>query len=79
MAPGRNREIADDGRYSVAMPHATKDPELEKRLKAIERTRGMYAHVAPGVSLVDELIADRRVEARAEDLAEEAERRGGQD
>ncbi len=62
----------------MAMALTTKDAELEKRLAVIERTLGMYAHVAPGVSLVDELIADRRAEARAEDLAEEAERRGGQ-
>jgi hypothetical protein len=34
----------------------------------------MFAHLAPGRSMVDELIADRRAEARAEDL-EEAERR----
>jgi hypothetical protein len=72
-----DHRTAGGGRYPFGMaPHATKDAKLEKRLKAIERTRGMYAHVAPGVSLVDELVADRRAEARAEDLAEEAERRG---
>ena len=27
----------------------------------------MYAHLAPGKSMADELIADRRAEARAED------------
>jgi hypothetical protein len=27
----------------------------------------MFAHLAPGKSLADELIADRRAEARAED------------
>lgn len=31
------------------------------------QTRGMFAHIAPGVSLVDELIADRRAEAAAEE------------
>ena len=31
---------------------------------------GMFSHVAPGVSLADELIADRRAEVRAEERAE---------
>jgi hypothetical protein len=35
----------------------------------------MFAHLAPGRSLVDELIADRRAEARAEDLKEAKLRR----
>ena len=35
----------------------------------------MYAHLAPGRSVVDELIADRRAEARAEDLEAEERRR----
>jgi hypothetical protein len=30
------------------------------------RPRGILAHFAPDISLVDELIADRRAEARAE-------------
>jgi hypothetical protein len=38
----------------------------KQRCAAAERMRGMFAHVAPGVSLADELIADRRAEARAE-------------
>ena len=33
----------------------------------LRNTRGMFAHVAPGVSLVDELIADRRAEAAREE------------
>lgn len=32
----------------------------------------MYAHLAPGVSLADELVADRRAEARAEERADKA-------
>jgi hypothetical protein len=50
------------------MAHATKvtDAEVEKRLAAIEYAQGSIAHLAPGVSLVDELIADRRAETRAE-------------
>lgn len=35
--------------------------------EAARRARGMYAHLAPGRSLVDELIAERREEARRED------------
>lgn len=59
------------------MAHATKVEKsaAELRLAAIERTSGMFAHLAPGVSLADELVADRRAEVRAEELAHEAERR----
>lgn len=45
----------------------------ERRAAAIERTSGMFAHLTPGVSLADELVADRRAEVRAEGRAEEAE------
>ena len=41
-----------------------------ERRAAAERTRGMFAHLALGVSLADELIAERRAEARAEERAE---------
>lgn len=57
------------------MTRATKDRSITWRQEAIEATRGMFAHLAPGVSLTDELIADRRAEVRAEDAADEAERR----
>ncbi len=58
------------------MAHATKVDEvvIKRRREAAEQMRGMFAHVAPGVSLADELIADRRAEVRAEERAE-AERR----
>lgn len=36
---------------------------------------GMFARLAPDVSLADELVADRRAEVRAEEQADEAERR----
>ncbi len=52
--------------------------ELKRRRVAIERTRGVLADLAPGRSLVDELIADRRAEARAEEQAAEANRSGAQ-
>lgn len=50
------------------MAHATKlaSSEMERRRAAAERLRGLFADVAPDRSLVDELIADRRAEARAE-------------
>ena len=44
-------------------------PEVERRRAAAERMRGLFADVAPDRSLVDELIADRRAEAAAEDRA----------
>lgn len=51
------------------MAQATKltDFEIERRRAAASRLRGLFADVAPDRSLVDELIADRRAEARAED------------
>ena len=54
------------------MAHATRANEsvANRRRAAAEQMRGMFAHVAPGVSLADELIADRRAEVRAEGRAE---------
>ena len=43
----------------------------------VRKLRGLYAHIAPGRSLVDELIAERREEARREE--EEARRWEGRD
>jgi hypothetical protein len=50
------------------MAHVTKPTksEVERRHAAAERMRGLFADVAPGRSLVDELIADRGAEAAAE-------------
>lgn len=63
------------------MAHATKvtDADIEKRLTAIKFARGSIAHLAPGVSLVDELIADRRAEARTEHREAEEEARRQRD
>lgn len=60
------------------MAHATKSDEAvaKRRREAAEQMCGMFAHVAPGVSLADELIADRRAEVRAEGRAEAERRRG---
>lgn len=61
----------------LAMARATKltKSEVERRRVAAERMRGLFADVAPDRSLVDELIADRRVEAAAEDRESAARRR----
>lgn len=51
------------------MAHAAKqltDAEAGRRRAAAARLHGLFADVAPDEKLVDELIADRRVEARAE-------------
>jgi hypothetical protein len=55
------------------------DPETARRRVAAERLRGLFADVAPGRSLVDELIAERRAEARAEDREDEVRRRRRRD
>ena len=48
-----------------------RDPDGTRKLAPLRdqlrKVRGMYAHLAPGRSMVDELIADRREEARRED------------
>jgi hypothetical protein len=49
--------------------------EVEQRRRAAERLRGLFADVAPGKSMADELIAERRAEARAEDREDEVRRR----
>lgn len=61
------------------MTHTVKSSasQLERRRAAIERTRGVLTDLAPGRSLVDELIAERRAEDRAEDRVSKAGRRGG--
>ena len=71
------RETVRGGRYPVGMAHATKatKSEVQRRRAAAERMRGLFADLAPGRSLVDELIADRRAEARAEDREAEEEAR----
>jgi hypothetical protein len=68
----KDSSVREDQQHSG--PDARSADMAAARKAAIERTRGMYAHLAPGHSVVDGLIADRRAEARAEDL-QEAERR----
>jgi hypothetical protein len=60
------------------MAQATKltKSEIERRRAAAERARGMLGH-DPSRSFSDELIAERRAEARAEDHEDEARRRSG--
>ncbi len=63
------------------MAQTVKPSTTAERRAAADRTRGMLADLAPGVSLSDEIVADRRVEAQAEDreAAEEAQRLRGRD
>jgi hypothetical protein len=68
----KSADARESRRYSRQM--VTDDDLIAARKEAIEKTAGMFAHLVQGRSLVDELIADRRAEARAEDL-EEIERR----
>jgi hypothetical protein len=52
--------------WVAAVDEARRDIDLDCA-EAAKGLRGMFAHRAPDVSLADELIADRRVEARAEE------------
>jgi hypothetical protein len=63
--------------YPFGMTQATKAAKstAKQRRAAAERTRGMFAHLAPGVSMADELIAERRAEAQAEERADAQRRR----
>lgn len=65
-APVRRRFGLKEGDRLVL----TIEPEGEMRLvslrEAVRRARGMFAHIAPGRNLADELITDRREEARRE-------------
>lgn len=45
---------------------------LEKRERILGRLKARFATLPPGVSLADELIAERRAEARAEEKAWQA-------
>jgi hypothetical protein len=51
------------------MAHAVRtiNPEFERSRAEIRYAWGILADAAPGRSLVDELIADHRAEAHAED------------
>lgn len=51
------------------------DPDMGQRMAAIAFAQGSIAHLAPGWSLADELIADRRTEQAAMD----ASQHGGDD
>jgi hypothetical protein len=59
-----------------AQPHDDREGDEAAQLRvAIEKAQGSVADVAPNRSLVDELIADRRREAKAEDREAEEEAR----
>lgn len=63
-----------------AMPQPTNGSrsDYERRLAAAKSISGMFGR-DPDRSLVDELIAERRAEARAEDLEDEARARRRRD
>jgi hypothetical protein len=60
-----------------AMPQPTNGnrSDYERRLAAAESIRGMIPRDPSKPSLVDQLFAERRAEARAEDLEDEARAR----
>lgn len=51
--------------WVAAVDEARRDIDIDPA-EAAQQLRGMFSHVAPGTSLADELIADRRAEVRAE-------------
>lgn len=46
------------------------DVEEKERLAVIEYAQGSIVHLAPGRNLADELIAERRAEARADESSQ---------
>ncbi len=57
ISPGDELALTVDGHRLV----------LEPRAVAAARARGMFKHLATGTSVVDELLADRREEARRQE------------
>jgi hypothetical protein len=57
------------GRSALMCAFANQDGTLEllSAREAARRALGLFAHVAPGRSLVEELLAERREEARREE------------
>lgn len=55
--------------WVAAVDEARRDIDLDPA-EAAERLRGMFSGVAPGVSLANELIGDRRAEVEAEEHAD---------
>jgi len=53
----------------------SKESEVDRRRAAAERAKGLLADLAPGRSLADELIAERRRDARAEGSSADVRRR----
>jgi len=64
----KRRWLAGVANTIKGMTHAAKSTssEAERRRAAAKRLRGLFADVAPDRSLVDEMIADRRVKAQTE-------------
>jgi hypothetical protein len=61
------RKLADEEQVPPGKVGEPADPEMERRRLAANRLLGLFADVGSGRSLVDEVIAGRRVEAKASD------------
>jgi hypothetical protein len=61
---------------AMSRPANGNHSDYERRLAAAESVRGMIPRDPSKPSLVDQLLAERRAEARAEDRADAAYRRG---
>jgi hypothetical protein len=66
--------VAADTMSPMAQATKPAKSEIERRRAAAEHARGMLCH-DPSRSFSDELIAERRAEARAEDREDEVRRR----
>lgn len=56
----RRYKVVPDRRGGVTFEPSATSVTTERRSAAIVGTSGMLAYLAPGVSLADELVADRR-------------------
>jgi AbrB family looped-hinge helix DNA binding protein len=67
-APLRRRLALSEGdQLLLTVEEGSGSARLSRLDDQIRKARGLFAHLAPGRSLVDELIAERREEALRED------------
>lgn len=62
----RKRLGLHDGDRMILMVQPDGSLRLASLRAELKKLQGIYAHIAPGKSLVDELIRERREEARRE-------------
>ena len=65
-APIRERLDLREGDRLVLVVEPGGSVRLSSLRHQAERLQGLFAHIAPGISLADELIAERRQEAARE-------------